>query len=152
MTSDQSRPTQSHRCAPISEVDDNAIRDLVSRAQESQSDPENLIPLHSPAVVIVNLAGRRVLGRETYAAAMVDALATPLRDVRTTVEIVDIRLAAPDVAIVSCTKTVHDGRSAIDAATVLPSTAALTYVTTRKDDRWRIAVAQTTPILVATTG
>ena len=133
-------------------------------AQESQSDPEALPNLHTAETPIVNgrrpgagparrprahLAGRRVLGRETFAKAMAGALASPLRDVLTTVEIDDIRLATPDVAIVSCTKTVHDGRSGVDAPTALPATGALTYVTLRSDDGWRIALAQTTPILTA---
>jgi len=130
----------------ITETDENAIRDLVALAQELQSDPEALIALHTADTAIVNLAGRRVLGRETYAKAMADALASPLSDVLTTVEIVDIRLATPDVAIVSCTKTVHDRRSGIDVSTALPSTGTLTYVATRSHDGWRIALAQTTPI------
>ncbi len=80
---------------------------------------------------------------------MADALASPLSDVLTTAEIVDICLATPDVAIVSCTKKVHDGRSGVDDSTALPSTGTLTYVTVRSDDGWRIALAQTTPILTA---
>ncbi len=98
----------------LTEADENAIRDLVALAQESQNDPEGLIALHTAETAIVNLAGRRVLGRDAYAKAMAAALASPLSDVLTTVEIVDIRLATTDVAIVSCTKTVHDGRSGVD--------------------------------------
>ncbi|MGH2745490.1 MAG: hypothetical protein ACRDLY_00735 [Thermoleophilaceae bacterium] len=64
--------------------------------------------------------------------------------------IVDIRLATPDVAIVSCGRTVHDRRSGVDASTVMPSTGALTYVTGRSPDGWRIALAQTTPMLTPT--
>ncbi len=135
----------------IAEADENAIRDLVALAQESQSDPEALMTLHTSKTSIVNLAGRRVLGREAFARAMADALASPLSDVLTAVEIVDIRLATPDVAIVSCTKTVHDHRSGVDASTALPSTGALTYVTVRSAEGWRIALAQTTPILTAPT-
>ena len=32
----------------ITEADENAIRDLVALAQESQSDPEALMALHTP--------------------------------------------------------------------------------------------------------
>ncbi len=134
----------------LPEADRNAIRDLVAQAQASQSDPDALMALHTAETAIVNLAGRRVLGREPYAKAMADALASPLSDVLTTAEIVDIRLATPDVAIVSATKTVQDGRSAVDGSTSLPSTGALTYVTVRSPDGWRIALAQTTPILTPT--
>ena len=35
-------------------------------------------------------------------------------------------------------------------STALPSTGALTYVTTRSHGGWRIALAQTTPILTPT--
>jgi len=101
----------------ITEADENAIRDLVALAQESQSDPEALMALHTAETVIVNLAGRRVLGRETYSKALADALASPLSDVLTTAEIVDLRLATPGVAIVSATKAVHDRRSGVDAST-----------------------------------
>ncbi|MDQ3632083.1 MAG: SgcJ/EcaC family oxidoreductase [Actinomycetota bacterium] len=134
----------------ITEADEDAIRDLVALAQESQSDPEALMALHTAETAIVNLAGRRVLGREAYAKAVSGALASPLSDVLTTAEIVDIRLATPDVAIVSCTKTVHDRRSGVDVSTALPSTGALTYVTTRSHGGWRIAHTQTTPILTLT--
>ncbi len=53
----------------ITEADEHAIRDLVALAQESQSDPEALMALHTAETSIVNLAGRRVLGREAYARA-----------------------------------------------------------------------------------
>src|SRR5436305_128070 len=107
--------------APGDAADANAIRELVARAQEAQSDPETLLPMHTPDVVIVNLAGRRVLGREPFATAMRAALASPLSQVRTTVTIVDLRMVAADVAIVSCLKTVHDERDAADASAALPS-------------------------------
>ena len=51
------------------------------------------------------------------------------------------------VAIVSCTKTVHDRRSGVDGPDRFDMVGALTYVTVRCDDGWRIALAQTTPIL-----
>lgn len=137
--------------ASVSGADDQLIRELLGRAQETQNQPGPFLALHTPQVVIVNLAGRRVLGREAFAEAMAGALASPLSDVRTTVEIIDIRLALPDVAIVSCIKTIHDGRAASELSTSLPSTGALTYVLTRCGGNWQIAVAQTTPILAAPT-
>jgi uncharacterized protein (TIGR02246 family) len=132
--------------AQLSEADEAAVRELVSRAQDAQNDLTTFVPLHTPDVVLVNFPGRRVLGRDALADAMAAALASPLQDVRTSVEIIDIRLATSDVAVVSCIKTVHDARR--DASTPLPSTTgALTYVLTRINDSWRIALAQTTPIL-----
>ncbi|WP_052809728.1 SgcJ/EcaC family oxidoreductase [Streptomonospora alba] len=129
--------------------DEQAIRKVVARAQESQSNPEALLALHTPEAVIVNLAGRRVLGREAFGEAMAAALASPLSDVLTTLEVVDVRLVTPDAAVVSCTKTVHDGRGDGDAQAVLPSQGALTYVMRKDDGSWRIALAQTTPTLAA---
>jgi uncharacterized protein (TIGR02246 family) len=72
------------------------------------------------------------------------ALVSPLADVTTTVEVDDVRLVRPDVAIVSCTKHVHDAREG--SAEALPSTGAMSYVVEARNGRWRIALAQTTPI------
>jgi uncharacterized protein (TIGR02246 family) len=94
--------------------------------------------------VVVNIAGRRVLGRSALGTAMRAALASPLAHVTTTIDIDDIRYLRPDVAIVSCTKRVHDARDGEHDE--LPTTGALTYVVERADGRWRIAVAQTTPV------
>jgi len=132
----------------VSDVDARSIREVVSEASESQSELAQLMALHTPDTVVVNFPGRRVLGRDALAEVMRAALASTLADVRTTVEIVDIRLATPDVAVVSCVKTVEDRRS--DAVAPLPaSTGSMTYVMVRSDDSWRIALAQTTPILTA---
>lgn len=130
------------------DVDERNIRHVVRRAQELQSDPTSLMALHVPTAVVVNFPGRRVLGRDALREAMTAALASPLSSVRTSVEIIDVRFVTSDVAVVSCTKTIHDGRSADDMeAAALPSSAgALTYVVVRTDDAWRIALAQTTPI------
>lgn len=136
--------------ASISAADEQALRELVAAAQVAQSDQPALLALHTPGVVIVNLAGRRVLGHDALSAAMAGALASPLRDVRTTVEVIDIRPVSPDTVIVSCLKTVHDGRAG--AVDDLPVTGALSYVVTRVDGSWLIALAQTTPIVQAGEG
>ncbi|PFG40984.1 uncharacterized protein (TIGR02246 family) [Georgenia soli] len=120
------------------------IHELVRRAQDTQFDPEPFLDLHTPGAVVVNIAGRRVLGRDALGEAMRAALASPLRDVVTTAEIHDVRLLAPGVALVSCTKRVEDART--DRATQLPTGGALTYVVVHSDGRWRIASAQTTPV------
>lgn len=130
----------------ISDSDEKLIRDLVRQAHEAQFDAHTLPKLHAKGVVIVNIVGRRVLGRASFEEAMTRALASPLKDIATTIDIVDIRLVAPDTAIVSCTKSIHDGRSASDSTEIPSSTGALTYVLIREDSSWRIAVAQTTPI------
>ena len=130
----------------IAGEDEEAIRELVQRASTSQSDPDALVPLHTSDMVVVNLGGRRVFGRDAFEEAMRAALASSLKDVVTEVEIIDIRAVSPTVALVSCLKTVHDQREA-GTGDELPAVAgALTYVVIRAGDAWQIALAQTTPI------
>ncbi|HEY0814630.1 MAG TPA: nuclear transport factor 2 family protein [Pseudonocardia sp.] len=126
-------------------ANETAIRDLVGRADLAQKDPDALLALHTDGAVVVNIAGRRVWGRAAFAEAMNAAMTSPLQSIRTSIEVVDVRLISPEVALVSCTKTVHDGRADTDR-TPLPSTGALTYVLVREAVGWRIALAQTTPI------
>ncbi|GAA1570431.1 hypothetical protein GCM10009789_24950 [Kribbella sancticallisti] len=125
--------------------DEKLIRELVARSQDAQLDPDVLPALHTDDLVLINVAGRRLFGRETFASAMAEALSSPLKDVRTVLDIEDVRFTTPDVAIVSLTKTIHDERPGADA-TDLPAAGAMTYVLTRTDDAWQIALAQTTPI------
>jgi uncharacterized protein (TIGR02246 family) len=120
------------------------IRELVRQAQDTQFDPERFLALHTRDAVVVNIAGRRVLGRDALGKAMRAALASPLRDVVTTAEVEDVRLLAPGVALVACTKRVEDARP--DRVDELPTLGALTYVVVLEEGRWRIASAQTTPI------
>ena len=128
--------------ASASAVDE--IRWLVAAAATHQSDPDPFLALHAPEAIVVNIAGRRVLGRDHLATAMRAALDGSLASVTTTVDVDDVRFVRPDVAIVSCTKHVHDARTTDHAA--LPSAGALTYVVARTDGRWEIALAQTTPV------
>lgn len=126
------------------DLDEKRIREFVARSQQAQSDPDVLPALHTPDMVIINFHGRRLFGRETFAAAMTEALSSPLKDIRTELEVNDIRFTTPDVAVVSLTKTVHDERA--DAPDTAPLTGAMTYVLVRAGDDWRIALAQTTPV------
>ncbi|MDX6276628.1 MAG: hypothetical protein QOJ72_756, partial [Nocardioidaceae bacterium] len=132
--------------ADESQADKAAVRAVVARASAAQSDPDEFLPLHTRDAIVVNLAGRRVFGRDALADAMTAALESPLSDVTTSEEVVDVRFPTPDVALVSCTKTVHDGRADADLAS-LPSAGALTYTMVRIGDEWLISHAQTTPVL-----
>lgn len=82
---------------------------------------------------------------------MAVALASSLRDVLTDVTIDDVRAASHDCAIVSCTKVVRDRRAAADAEDGLPTIGVLTYVLTRTGAGWKIALAQTTPVVASWT-
>lgn len=122
---------------------DRELRKLVERLQETQSDVEPFLALHTPDTIIVNFGGRRVLGTGDLRQAMDSALASPLAHVTTTAEIDDIRFARSDVAIVSCTKHVFDQRGTTET---LASTGRLTYVVVEEEGEWRVALAQTTPV------
>lgn len=141
-------PTTESTISDIPQTDDEAIRHTIGEAERHQNDVEPFLALHTEATVIVNIAGRRVLGRDALRAAMTAAVASPLADVTTKIEVVDIRFVAPDVAVVSCIKRVTDGRDR-DArpagAADLPAAGTLTYVLVRDAGAWRIALAQTTP-------
>lgn len=126
------------------------IRQLVADAERYQSDLDPFIALHTPDVVLVNIAGRRVLGRDVLRTAMQRALESSLANVLTRLTIQDIRFVRPDVAIVSCLKRVSDEREAPpeDKAT-LPSAGSTTFVVVLDEGAWRIASARTTPIAIA---
>lgn len=126
-----------------------AIRQTVAEAEKHQNEVEPFIALHTVDSSIVNLAGRRVFGKEAIRRATTHSLQTALSKVFTRSEIDDVRFVRPDVAIVSCTKHVSDERrpsSSDGPGPTLPSTAMLTYVMVKDGGTWRIASAQTTPI------
>ncbi|WP_129665559.1 SgcJ/EcaC family oxidoreductase [Phytoactinopolyspora endophytica] len=130
-------------------ADEAAIRQLIAEAEKHQNDTEPFIALHTDNAIIVNIAGRRVLGKDAIHEAMKKALESPLAQVLTKIDIEDIRFARPDVAIVSCIKHVSDERDAslrADPAASVPSAGSLTYVVVNEAGAWRIASAQTTPI------
>ena len=129
---------------PSEDAEGKEIFGLVAAAVRHQSDPDQFLALHTDDVVIVNIAGRRVLGRNDLEAAMRGALASPLADVTTTVDIDDIRFLRPDVALVSCTKHVRDART--DRGDELPASGAMSYIVVNDGAGWRIALAQTTPM------
>ncbi len=134
------------RTAPDDEI--AAIQQAVAEAEKYQSDVARLVALHTADTIIVNIAGRRVLGREAFQQAKAAALKTPMAKVFTKSEIVDIRFVRPDVALVSCVKRVSDERDPVvkgnDADP--PVAGALTYVVAKQEGAWRIALAQITPI------
>lgn len=124
-----------------------AIHRLVEDVQAKQSDVEPFLALHTDDTVIVNFGGRRVVGKDALRQAMRAALASPLAMVTTTAEVDDIRFIRPDVAIISATKQIADGRGVAEA---FPSRGNLTYVVVNDGDGWRIALAQTTPVATPT--
>jgi uncharacterized protein (TIGR02246 family) len=122
------------------------VRRLVADAQEYQFDVAELMKLHDDDAVIVNMAGRRLFGRPAFEEAMQQALASPLQHVPTATVVDRVRFLTPDCAVVSCTKTVYDHRSADDRDDLPGRVGVMTYVVVRKGDGWVIASAQTTPL------
>jgi uncharacterized protein (TIGR02246 family) len=121
-----------------------AVRGVVEAADRLQSDADGFAGLLTPDVALVNFGGRRVLGRDNVHEAMRQALQTPMAQVYTRNELVDVRFPGPDVAVVSSIKHISDEREAADAP--LAQRGSMTFVLVKEDGRWLIALAQTTPI------
>ncbi|MEU7374208.1 SgcJ/EcaC family oxidoreductase [Streptomyces albidoflavus] len=131
---------------PGTPAQEAAVREVVADAGKYQSDPERFLPLHTPDVEIVNFGGRRVAGREALGEAMRAALASPLADVATTVEITGVRFPREGVAVVAAVKRVHDAREEPDGGALPATSGQLTYLLVEEaDGAWRISLAQTTP-------
>jgi uncharacterized protein (TIGR02246 family) len=119
-----------------------AIENVVAEYQRHQNHPDSFLALHSADTVVVNIAGRRVLGKEALTEAMQAALASPLAQVRTTLDIEDVRFPRPDVALVSAVKNVYDER---EESGGLPSSGSYSMLLVKDDGAWQVALAQTTP-------
>jgi uncharacterized protein (TIGR02246 family) len=128
----------------LSGTDLDAIHQLVAEASDSQFDADALSSLHSEGAIVVNVAGRRILGRDEFTKAARAALGGSLASVRTSVEVIDIRAVTAESAIVSMVKRIHDGRT--DGDGDLPTETVMSYVVVRGSAGWRIALAQTTPL------
>lgn len=98
--------------------------------------------------MIVNIAGRRVQGRDNIHAAMTGALGSPLARVLTMLEVEDVRFLRPDVATVGCIKHVSDGREPFPTGVdmPLPESGRVTFVLIKEAGAWLVASVQTTPI------
>jgi uncharacterized protein (TIGR02246 family) len=121
-----------------------AIRKVVSDLEAQQSDLDGFTQLLTHDAVLINIAGRRVRGRDQIYAAMKAGLATPMAQVLTRHEIEDVRLLRPDVALVSCNKYVDDQRG--EGHPVMPAEARMTLVLLKDQDTWLAASLQTTPL------
>ena len=131
-------------------TDTTAIKELIILAERNQINIDAFVPLHTEDVIIVNIAGRTIIGKDLFYQAMKQALDSPLANVFTTIEIKDIKFVNTDVAIVSCIKTILDKREQstnVQNEKKLPKTGILTYTIVRKGSEWKIALAQTTPNL-----
>lgn len=118
--------------------DIEAIEQVVRDAEELQNDVAGFTGLLTEEVALVNFTGIRLRGRDQVKEVMAKALSTPLKDVLTKNELLDVTFLRPDVALAHLIKHVNDGR-----------TGALTFVLVKDDDTWRIALAQTTPVVTS---
>ncbi|MGW0593844.1 SgcJ/EcaC family oxidoreductase [Streptosporangium sp. NPDC002607] len=113
-----------------------AIEQVVRDAEELQSDVDGFTGLLAKNVSLVNFGGVRLQGRDQVREVMTKALETPLKDVITRNELLNITFLREDVALANLIKHVNDGRR-----------GALTFVLVKNDGRWLIALAQTTPVV-----
>jgi uncharacterized protein (TIGR02246 family) len=120
------------------------IKQVVANSDRLQNDPDGFADLLTEDVNLVNIAGRRLHGRETVRTAYHKAMASQLAQIQTRIEIHDAWLVQPDVAVVSATKHVSDERAEPNAP--LPDKGAVTFVLAKQNGRWLIASVQTTPI------
>jgi uncharacterized protein (TIGR02246 family) len=132
--------------SPAATTEEAAIRRLVADAQKHQFDVAELMKLHHDDVVITNMAGRRVFGKQAFAEAMARAMASPLQHVPTDVDVDRVQFLSADCAIAFCTKTVHDQRPGADKTALPASVGMMSYVCVRQAGGWAIAAAQTTPV------
>ena len=128
------------------DLEESAIGQLVADTEAFQNDTERFSALLTDDVVIVNIAGIRVRGREEFKRAMAAALQTHLARVLTKTELLDVSFLRPNVAIVGCVKYVSDLNEV--SSPVLPARGSLTFVVIKGENGWRIALAQTTPIQI----
>ncbi|WP_067140821.1 SgcJ/EcaC family oxidoreductase [Microtetraspora malaysiensis] len=117
-------------------TDIKAIEQLVRDAEDLQSDVAGFTGLLTDDVSLVNFTGIRLRGREQVTQVLTKALESPLKDVLTKNELLEVTFLRPDVALANLIKHVNDGR-----------TGALTFVLVKDDGTWRIALAQTTPVV-----
>lgn len=117
------------------------VRAIVAATERFQDDPDSFAALLTNDAILVNAVGRRVIGRQAIRDAMRQALKTPLANVRTRHEVLEVRFLAPTVAVAEGTKHVSgEGSPHANSG----STVAFSFVMVGRDDQWRIAVAHNT--------
>ena len=121
MTDSCGRTASTGTAPDTTRADDDAIRHTIAEAERHQNDVEPFLALHTDTTIIVNIAGRRVLGRDALRTAMTAALASPLADVTTKVEVVDLRFVGPDVAVVAASSGSPTGVTATGARPARPT-------------------------------
>jgi uncharacterized protein (TIGR02246 family) len=124
--------------------DTQSIEQVVVDAEQFQSDPEKFSQLLTSDVVLVNVAGIRLVGRDEVYRRMKSAMTTSLADIITKYEVGHITFLRSDVALMSGTKRIFAKSG--DALTETGK-ACLTIVLVKNQDGWLIASIQNTPIL-----
>ncbi len=124
-----------------------SINQLIADAERFQNDPDKYSQLHTEDAIIVNVAGRRIIGRDAFYQVMKEAVKTTLVDVPTKTDIKNITFIRSDVAIVSCLKLIADNRDIREKDKFEEgSKANQTFVATKEHGNWSIAMAQSTLI------
>jgi uncharacterized protein (TIGR02246 family) len=124
----------------------DAIRKLIADLDRYQTEVDGFEELLHEDVEFINFVGRRVRGKSTLSAIRAEALRTPMARVLGSHQLEEARFPRPDIALVTCTKSVSDEREPETAATELPAKGWLNMVLTKEDDRWLVLSYQVTPI------
>jgi len=121
-----------------------SIEQVVADAERFQNEPENFSQLLTPDVVLVNVAGVRLIGRDEVYRAMKKAMMTPLANIITKNEVGHLTFLRPDVALMSGTKRIF---TKSETLLTEDAKARLTFVLVKNQEKWLIASIQNTPIL-----
>lgn len=125
------------------------VRAVVAALDAASEDVDATCALLTEAATVVNVAGRRVEGREALRVAMTEALSTDLAHVSTTLQIDSIVFPSETVAIVRATKRITDSRAGAAPSQPLPSAGILTITLVHAAGDWQVAAMQTTPLVAA---
>lgn len=145
------------------------VRAVVAALDAASEDADATAELLTEDATVVNVAGRRIEGREELRAAMAAALGSDLAQVHTSLEVDSVAFPAEALAIVRATKRIDDRRAEVDGTVHelapaeqpaddeaetserggLPAAGILTLTLVHTGDDWKVAAMQTTPMVAA---
>src|SRR3954451_9790024 len=120
------------------------VRATVQALDAAQDDADAFCALLTEDASVINVAGRRVQGREALRRIMTEALDGDLAAVRTHLDVEAVTFLSAQTAIVTATKSIDDRRP--DADDALPTVGTLTVTLVHTPEGWRAAALQTTPV------
>ena len=117
------------------------IKQVIADAERFQNDPEQFTDLFTRNAVVINVQGKRFMGRDELYNFMKKATRTFLGELILKNEVINITFISPNVAVVSAVQ--HIIRRSGDFMGE-EAKGSLTMVLVPEEDKWLIAVAQNT--------